>query len=102
VISLVLKLHHVHVHDEAEEYNIGLLRKFVGLFPMSPLSKVILGYMYCSGIPLPVEAVGEDGEDEKLAEMDYEDGFQLPLVCVFLQKDLEWIADLPLGRPDCL
>ena len=41
--------------------------------------------MRCSGIPLSEDAEGEDEEDEK-SEMEYDDAFQLALVCVLLPK----------------
>ena len=55
------------------------MRQLISLFPASPLTLVIKGFLFCRGVSLVDNEEGEDIEDES-NPLDYDSAFQLVLV----------------------
>lgn len=62
----------------SEDYDLEMLRRFINLFPSSPLSRTITGYFQCADIPLKNE--NEEDSEKEEPNVDYDAAFQLALV----------------------
>ena len=72
-----------HSRVDAEDYDFGLLRQYIALFPRSPLAKLLHAYFEYIGIVLTEEDEEEAPTPKGDEEVDY---IEIMMVgCVFIQ-----------------